>query len=209
VFDPEGNVFVPGTRETKRKIRKDGKFLRPRPDATELYSPAWERGVPWTDEEAVGADGQRIEDSVLWERYGRENEWSEGVEIVVVRPPLVEVFKDRTSVEAVLFIHRCGAGRGGGGAHAATRQRTQPTRTHSLSRTRAPLRRATPAWMRDLHYNYTSTVRDWLEVDTELARLGLDSIEEALVKTGARGPYLPEELAVMSETTTTVDFRMG
>ena len=80
--------------------------------------------------------------------------------------------------------------------------------THSLAHALL-LRRATPAWMRDLHYNYTSTVRDWLEVDTELARLGLDSIEEALVKTGARGPYLPEELAVMSETTTTVDFRMG
>lgn len=43
---------------------------------------------------------------MLWAKYGREHEWQDGVESVVVRPPLMEVFKDRTSVEAVLFIHR-------------------------------------------------------------------------------------------------------
>lgn len=59
--------------------------------------------------------------------------------------------------------------------------------------------------MRDLHVNVTNTVRDWFELDTELARLGLDSMEEALVKTGARGPYSPEDLAVMETTTTVVD----
>jgi len=63
--------------------------------------------------------------------------------------------------------------------------------------------------MRDLHHNYTNTVRDWLELDTELARLGLDSMEEALVKTGARPPFSPEDLAVMETTTTLVDFKMG
>ena len=64
--------------------------------------------------------------------------------------------------------------------------------------------------MRDLHVNVTNTVRDWLEVDTELSRLGMDSVEEALVKTGARPPYSAEDLAVMESTTTTVDKqRMG
>ena len=29
MFDPEGNVFVPGYKEVKRKIRRDGKFIRP------------------------------------------------------------------------------------------------------------------------------------------------------------------------------------
>jgi len=62
--------------------------------------------------------------------------------------------------------------------------------------------------MRDLHYNYTGKVRDWLEIDTELGRLGLDTMEEALVKTGARGPYSDIDKAVMEETTTLVDFKM-
>ena len=73
--------------------------------------------------------------------------------------------------------------------------------THSYP----PPCRATPAWMRDLHVNYTNTVRDWLEIDTELSRLGLDSMEDALVKTGARPPYSPEDLAIMESTTTVVD----
>ena len=55
--------------------------------------------------------------------------------------------------------------------------------------------------MRDLHVNYTSKVRDWLEIDTELGRLGVDTMEEGLLKQG-HPPFSAEDLAVMSETTT-------
>ena len=139
----------------------------------DLWLPSFERErshLGWSEAEGLDQDGNPIPEEALWAKYGREHEWADGVEYVVVRPPLVEVFKDRTSVEAVLFIHR-----------------------------------ATPAWMRDLHVNVTATVRDWLALDTELARLGLDTLEEALVKTGARGPYSAEDLAVMESTTSVVD----
>ena len=140
VFDPEGNVFVPGYKEVKRKIRKDGKFIRPTDGFTvsarpaqrvhgtgaplpshfcpatlhtftqklqDLWTPSWESKLPWTQEEARdSATGEQIAEDQLWAKYGREFEWQDGVESVVVRPPLMEVFKDRTSVEAVLFIHR-------------------------------------------------------------------------------------------------------
>ena len=65
-----------------------------------------------------------------------------------------------------------------------------------------PPRSCTPTYMRDLHTNYTSTVRDWLEIDTELGRLGVDTMEEGLVKQG-HPPFKEEDLAVMRETTTT------
>ena len=69
--------------------------------------PSWETKLPWTPEEARDSTGAEMTEAALWEKYGHEYEWKDGVEYVVVRPPLVEVFKDRTSVEAVLFIHRC------------------------------------------------------------------------------------------------------
>jgi hypothetical protein len=55
--------------------------------------------------------------------------------------------------------------------------------------------------MRDLHVNYTSVVRDWLEIDTELGRLGVDTIEEGMLKQG-HPPFSADDLALMSETTT-------
>ena len=49
VFDPEGNVFVPGYKEVKRKIRKDGKFIRPTDGFTVSAAPRcahWHLGPP-------------------------------------------------------------------------------------------------------------------------------------------------------------------
>jgi hypothetical protein len=109
MFDPEGNVFVPGVAEVKRRVRKDGKMFRPTPQLTELWIPRWEeRGVqfPWSEEEGKDENGDPIPEHLLWLKYGYEHEWTEEKEYVVTRPPLVEIFKDRMSVEAVLFIHR-------------------------------------------------------------------------------------------------------
>ncbi len=125
MFDPEGNVFVPGTVEVKRKVRRDGKFMRPTScTAVDNWVPSHEaRGMqfPWSDEEGKDKDGNPIPEEQLWAHFGHEWEWEEAKENVVVRPPLVEIFKDRMSVEAVLFIHRCalllfleGGGCGGG-----------------------------------------------------------------------------------------------
>jgi hypothetical protein len=90
----------------KRKIRKDGAFVRPTSSFVDLWTPSWEKGLPWTEEETRDKDGNVLTEEQLWAKFGREGEWQDGVENVVVRPPLVEVFKDRTSVEAVIFIHR-------------------------------------------------------------------------------------------------------
>ena len=65
-----------------------------------------------------------------------------------------------------------------------------------------PSRRAKPNIMRDLHANYTAVVRRGEEIDLSLGRAGLDTVEEALVALGLRAPYSPEDLSVMTTTTT-------
>ena len=65
------------------------------------------------------------------------------------------------------------------------------------------LHRAKPLVMLDIHLNYTRSVRDWLDIDTQLGRLGVDTIEDAQVKLGIVKKIAPEDLALMTETTTT------
>ena len=73
------------------------------PDAAARFSAYDADGVP-----THGADGAPLSEAQLVEKYGTEGSWKDVEDAIVVRPPLVEYYKDRTSVEATLFIHRCG-----------------------------------------------------------------------------------------------------
>ena len=63
------------------------------------------------------------------------------------------------------------------------------------------LHRATPAVMLDIHVNYTARLREWLELDTELGRLGVDTLEDALEKLGTVPKFSDADRALMVETT--------
>ena len=108
MFDPEGNVFVPVTRTVKRKRRKDGSLVLPTSCFSDYWVPSYDATrKPWPVDGEKGADGVKLTEEQLAEKYGREWEWKDVEDAIVVRPPLVEYYKDRTSVESVLFIHRC------------------------------------------------------------------------------------------------------
>lgn len=204
MFDPEGNVFVPVTRTVKRKQRKDGSLVVPQSCFSDYWVPSYDKlRSPYPQEAEKGADGAPLSEQQLVEKYGTEGSWKDVEDAIVVRPPLVEYYKDRTSVEATLFIHRCGPGAGcarNTGVRAFCKTRPTPSKPHPT--TPPTTHRCTPSYMRDLHVNYTSIVRDWLEIDTELGRLGVDTIEEGLLKQG-HPPFAPEDVALMTETTTT------
>jgi hypothetical protein len=206
MFDPEGNVFVPVTRTVKRKKRKDGSLVVPQSCFTDYWVPSYDKlRSPFPQEAEKGADGVPLTEEQLIEKYGTEGAWKDVEDTIVVRPPLVEYYKDRTSVEATLFIHRCGKGapparppRGARPPCFVTAPPSPPLLPHHPTHPCS----CTPGYMRDLHTNYTSKVRDWLEIDTELGRLGVDTIEEGLLRQG-HPPFSPEDLALMRETTTT------
>jgi hypothetical protein len=46
--------------------------------------------------------------------------------------------------------------------------------------------------MHDIFTNYTRTLREWLEIDTELQRLGVDTLEEGRVLQGLPAPSLAD-----------------
>jgi len=108
MFDPEGNVFVPVTRTVKRKQRKDGSLVLPQSCFQDYWVPSYDKlRSPFPVDGEKGADGQPLTEAQLIEKYGTEGSWKDVEDSIVVRPPLVEYYKDRTSVEATLFIHRC------------------------------------------------------------------------------------------------------
>ena len=113
VFDPEGNVMVAETRTVKRKVRLDGSFARPTSCFREQWTPLTPEGAqpkgPKGEEindEPVGPDGEKLSPQQLEAIWGRPDQWYDGEERVVVRKPLKDVYKTRTSVEGPIFLHR-------------------------------------------------------------------------------------------------------
>lgn len=113
MFDPEGNVMVPETRTVQRMVRLDGTFARPTSCFREFWTYATPEGsqplVAGEEErsdEPVGPDGERLTQAQLDVIWGKPEQWTQGEEIVVVRRPLKDVYKTRTSIEGPIFLHR-------------------------------------------------------------------------------------------------------
>jgi hypothetical protein len=178
VFDPEGNVMVAETRTVKRRQRLDGSLVRPPSCFLEKWVP-----LPGalTDAVVSGVAAAPFSQAELFEPDGSP----------VSEANLTARFGRPESWPEVLE------------AVVVRRPLKDVYKTRTAVETPLFLHRATPAVMHDIHTNFTATLRDWLAIDTELGRLGVDTVEDALEKLGTVPPFSAADRALMTETTST------
>jgi hypothetical protein len=95
-LDPHGNALSPMTAAVKRKVRPDGSFVRPHSCLTEGWVPSANPSAP---------RGPQGEELLPRDAADAPATWTDGVELVVTRAPLLEVYSARTLVESTLFFH--------------------------------------------------------------------------------------------------------